>query len=276
MCEPFSIEEGSGPRAAAQTVAAEMAVHLRPGPLKALSGPLRKSERTQGLDWRLKNFLKYATMKTLSNIGTGRSQTSPTTLGDVLYAKSKALVAEQDWAALVRAIGAGDQLALHALYERTHRLVFTLTMRITANRETAEELTLDVFHDVWRKASHYDPANGTVLGWIMNQARSRAIDRLRFESRKRRNDGGNVEHDAEATADPRDVLELRQQGEAVRAALVSLTPDERQAIEVTFFAGLTHAEAAARLNQPLGTIKTRIRSGLHKLRNALAGEVGKL
>ena len=202
-------------------------------------------------------------------------QKTPATLGDVLYAKSQALVPEEDWAALVQSIAAGDQLALHALYERAHRIVFTLIMRITANRETAEELTIDVFHDIWRRASRYDPANGTVLAWIMNQARSRAIDRLRFESRKKRSDGGDLPSPLEAAADPRDVIELRPQGEALRAALATLTPAERQAIETTFFGGLTHAEAAARLNQPLGTIKTRIRSGLHKLRQMLAAEVGK-
>jgi RNA polymerase sigma-70 factor, ECF subfamily len=203
-----------------------------------------------------------------------RAQKAPATLGDVLYAKAKTPVPEQDWVTLVQSIAAGDQLALHALYERAHRLVFTLIIRITANRETAEELTVDVFHDIWRRASGYDPANGTVLGWIMNQARSRAIDRLRFENRKKRG-GGNVEPMAEAAADPRDVLELREQGESLRAALAALTPAERQAIEMTFFAGLTHAEAAARLDQPLGTIKTRIRSGLHKLRHALTVETGK-
>jgi RNA polymerase sigma-70 factor (ECF subfamily) len=195
-------------------------------------------------------------------------------LGEILYANSKARVPEQDWAMLVQSIAAGDQLALHALYERAHRLVFTLIMRITANRETAEELTIDVFHDVWRRASHYDAANGTVLGWIMNQARSRAIDRLRFESRKKRSHGGDMEPLGEVAADSRDELELREQGQALRAALATLTPDERQAIETTFFAGLTHAEAAARLNQPLGTIKTRIRSGLHKLRQRLTAEAG--
>jgi len=94
----------------------------------------------------------------------------PATLGDIRYAKPKTPVSEEDWAALVRSMAAGDQLALHALYERAHRIVFTLIMRITANRETAEELTVDVFHDVWRRASRYDAANGTVLGWIMNQA----------------------------------------------------------------------------------------------------------
>jgi RNA polymerase sigma-70 factor, ECF subfamily len=200
-------------------------------------------------------------------------QKPPATLGDVLYAKSKAPVPEQDWAALVQSIATGDQLALHALYERSHRIVFTLIMRITANRETSEELTVDVFHDVWRRASGYDAANGTVLGWIMNQARSRAIDRLRFDSRKKRS--GDVEPPAEAAADPRDVLELREQSESLHTALAELTPDEREAIEATFFAGLTYAEAAARLDQPLGTIKTRIRSALHKLRQALAAEAGK-
>ena len=197
-------------------------------------------------------------------------QQQPATLGDVLYAKSQAPVPEQDWAALVQSIAAGDELALHALYERAHRIVFTLTMRITANRETAEELTIDVFHDVWRRASGYDPANGTVLGWVMNQARSRAIDRLRFENRKKRNPDGDMQPLAEVAADQHDVLELREQRESLCAALAVLTPDERQAIETTFFAGLTHAEAAARLNQPLGTIKTRIRSALHKLRDVLA------
>ena len=198
----------------------------------------------------------------------------PATLGDVLYAKSKAPVPEQDWTTLVQSIAARDELALHALYEMAHRLVFTLIMRITANRETAEELTIDVFHDIWRRASRYDAANGTVVGWIMNQARSRAIDRLRFESRKKRSHGGDRQPPAEVTADPRDVLERREEGESLRAALTTLTPDERQAIETTFFAGLTHAEAAARLNQPLGTIKTRIRSGLHKLRQRLTAEAG--
>jgi RNA polymerase sigma-70 factor, ECF subfamily len=199
----------------------------------------------------------------------------PTTLGDLLYATSKVPIPEQDWVALVQSIAGGDQLALHALYERAHRPVFTLIMRITANRETAEELTIDVFHDVWRRASRYDAANGTVLGWIMNQARSRAIDRLRFESRKKRRSGTDMQPLAEVAVDPLDLLQLREQGESLRAALAALTPDERQAIETTFFAGLTHAEAAARLNQPLGTIKTRIRSGLHKLRESLTVEGAK-
>jgi RNA polymerase sigma-70 factor, ECF subfamily len=200
-----------------------------------------------------------------------RPESSPGTLGGVLYAdKSKTPVSEESWVQLVQSIAAGDQLALHALYDRTHRIVFTLIMRITSNRETAEELTLDVFYDVWRRASRYDSGNGTVLGWIMNQARSRAIDRLRFEQRKKRVDPHASDPLPATEDDVQDVLELKQQSRALRSALTALTPEERQAIETAFFSELTYAEVAARLNQPLGTVKTRIRSGLHKLRQALA------
>lgn len=200
-----------------------------------------------------------------------KDERSPGTLGEVLYAKStRPLVSEAEWVALVRSIAAGDQGALHALYERAHRVVFTLTMRLTANRETAEEVTLDVFHDIWRRASRYDEADGTVLGWIMNQARSRAIDRLRFEQRKKRvppDTAGPLP--ATGAADAADLIAFEQQRRALRDALMVLTPDEREAIEAAYFTESTYAEVAARLNQPLGTIKTRIRSGLHKLRQAL-------
>lgn len=136
------------------------------------------------------------------------------TLGDLLYADpAKPRVSETEWRELVAAVAAGDQLALRALFDRTHRLVFTLTLRILGNPASAEEVTLDVFHDIWRRASGYDGTGGSVLGWIMNQARSRAIDRLRFDGRKKR----------------------------------------------------THSGVA----DPLGTIKTRIRSALGKLRRAL-------
>jgi RNA polymerase sigma-70 factor (ECF subfamily) len=194
-------------------------------------------------------------------------------LGEVLYANpSKAVVSEAEWVALVESVAAGDQIALHALYERTHRVVFTLIMRITANRETAEEVTLDVFHDVWRRASRYQEADGTVLGWIMNLARSRAIDRLRFDQRKKRVPPGTEDPLAPSTADPEDLVAFKQQSDALRSALAALTPAEREAIEAAFFFELTYAEVAARFNQPLGTIKTRIRSGLHKLRQAMAEE----
>jgi RNA polymerase sigma-70 factor, ECF subfamily len=197
---------------------------------------------------------------------------SPGTLGAVLYANpSKALVCEADWVGLIRSVAAGDQRALHGLYERAHRAVFTLAMRIAANRETAEEVTLDVFHDVWRRASSYQEADGTVLGWIMIQARSRAIDRLRFDQRKKRAQPETGDPLPAASAvSPDDLIAFKQQSQALRSALDVLTPDERSAIEAAFFSELTYAEVAARLDQPLGTIKTRIRSGLHKLRQALA------
>jgi RNA polymerase sigma-70 factor (ECF subfamily) len=199
---------------------------------------------------------------------------SPGTLGEVLYSGgAKRIVLEEEWAALVRSTAAGDQSALHGLYERARRPVFTLAVRITGNRETAEEVTLDVFLDIWRRAGSYDPANGTVLGWIMNQARSRAIDRVRYETRVKRVDPrADAPEEADGGLDPRELLEIKQQGSTVRAALDSLTSEERRAIESAYFAERTHSEVAEQLDEPLGTVKTRIRSALRKLRQAIARE----
>jgi RNA polymerase sigma-70 factor (ECF subfamily) len=194
-------------------------------------------------------------------------------LGDLLYADtSKTPVSAADWVRLVQAMASGDEQALRGLFERTHRLVFTVAMRITQSRETAEEVTLDVFHDVWRRAATYDPAGGSVVGWIMNQARSRAIDRLRREQRKKRGQGHAEGALPSTTASsPHHVVAVKEEVRSLREALAILTSAERMAIETTFFSELTYAEAAARLKQPLGTIKTRIRSGLGKLRQALGG-----
>jgi RNA polymerase sigma-70 factor, ECF subfamily len=178
------------------------------------------------------------------------------TLGDVLYRDNpKPLVTESDWVSLVQRIAAGDRLALHALYERAHCVVFTLMVRLARNRETAEELTLDVFHDVWRHAARYDPEKSTVLGWLMNQARRQAIERLRLENR----DAVHPESDAAG------VVQFNEKSKKLRAAVMVLTPEERAAIEAAYFSRMTPAEVALRLKAPLATIKTRIRSGLHKL-----------
>lgn len=205
----------------------------------------------------------------------GRVPADTKTLGDILYAdKSSSRVSEDEWLQLVRAVAGGDQGALHSLYERTHRIVFTLIQRITMNRETAEEVTLDVFYDVWRKASTYDPANGSVVGWIMNQARSRAIDRLRFDQRKKR--VNTYPQDLRPTTDivdPQQSCLFAEQCRVLQNALEILTPDERNAIETAFFSELTYEQTAKKLDQPLGTVKTRIRSGLGKLREALGVKV---
>jgi RNA polymerase sigma-70 factor, ECF subfamily len=213
----------------------------------------------------------FAAMTASSREGTSH-EPAPGTLGAVLYAnKARPLLLEKDWVDLVRAVAAGDQTALYALYDRAHRPVFTLIVRINCNRETAEEVTLDVFHEVWRRASRYDPAGGTVLGWIMNQARSRAIDRLRFDHRQKRT---NSLHDdwrqPTSPRDSEDAVAFRERREQLRKALLILTADERHAVETAFFGELTYADAATQLNVPLGTVKTRIRSALLKLRQALA------
>ena len=192
----------------------------------------------------------------------------PKTLGDVLSAHKAARVPEGYWVDLVRSMAAGDSRALHTLYAQTNRMVFTLIMRITGSRETAEELTVDVFHDVWRRASSFDPAAGTVLGWIMNQARSRAIDRMRHDKRMKRS--GDPAEPGMAPVAPSDTAEARETGGLLLRALLNLTAEERQAIETAYFSELTHRETADKLSVPIGTVKTRIRSGLSKIRLALA------
>lgn len=177
---------------------------------------------------------------------------------------------EEEWLKLIQAISSGDQGALHRLFEQTNRIVFTLIVRIVMNRETAEEVTLDVFYDVWRKASTYDPANGSVVGWVMNQARSRAIDRLRFDQRKKRVNTYPPSLRPETDiVDPQQACLFEEQSRLLRDALEVLTAEERKAIETAFFAELTYEQTARNLDQPLGTVKTRIRSGLEKLRGAL-------
>jgi RNA polymerase sigma-70 factor (ECF subfamily) len=201
---------------------------------------------------------------------------APSTLGDLLFADgSRTSIPEQEWVRLVESIASGDQQALRDLYARTHRIVFTVAMRVCGNREIAEELTVDVFHDVWRRSGQYDPSGGSVVGWIVVQARSRAIDRMRFEHRKKRvpphpssaREEGQVDGDGPASS-----IEARRRRSVLEDALTALTPDERTAIETAFFSELTYAETAARLEQPLGTVKTRVRSALGKLRRALATE----
>ena len=179
------------------------------------------------------------------------------TLGEVLYSSSsQRLVSEKNWVGLARSLEQGDAAALHALYERTHRPVFTLILRLTGSRETAEELTLDLFDDLWRGSVRYD-AIGTVLGWVMNQARSRAIDWLRLEQQQ-----------TASAPDEREIMKLNEQTRQLRTALNALAPEERAALEIAFLSELTYFEVAARLKQTPGSTKARLRSALHKLRRA--------
>jgi RNA polymerase sigma factor (sigma-70 family) len=112
----------------------------------------------------------------------GGTTPPPATLGDVIYADEvDEPLQERDWVVLVNYVAAGDQRALRQLYERTHRLVFSLIARVTKSREAADDLTVEVFHDLWREAASYDPSDGSVIGWIMNQARAKAIARVKLE-----------------------------------------------------------------------------------------------
>lgn len=179
-------------------------------------------------------------------------------------------------AALIARIARGETAALDALYDRYSRLVFSVVLTTLGDRSTAEEATLDAFMRVWRSAASYDPSRGKVSTWLLTVARHHAIDILRrgstrAESRSVSLDDLFFAADPDAT-DPGADVELSAQRKRVREALEQLPTEQRQALALAYFKGLSQKEIADQLKQPLGTVKTRIRLAMSKLRTLLADE----
>jgi RNA polymerase sigma-70 factor (ECF subfamily) len=178
---------------------------------------------------------------------------------------------DQDWVSLIRKVAEGDQSALTTLYDSTSRLVFGLILRIVIDRATAEEVLLDVYTQVWRQAISYDTSRGAPLAWMMTIARSRAIDRLR-SGKHEAHSKESIDSIGEATANtisPEEATVNSERQRIVRSALETLSAEQREVIELAYFSGLSHSEIALRLGQPLGTVKTRTRLGMIKLRDLL-------
>jgi RNA polymerase sigma-70 factor (ECF subfamily) len=182
------------------------------------------------------------------------------------------------WLEWMRRIASGDEAALGALYDASSRLVYGLALRILGDAGTAEDVTLDVYMQVWRQAGRFDPARGRVSTWLLTMARSRAIDRLRdSQLQHSKHETLEVLADFEGgEPDPEESAAMAQKRARVQVALNSLTPDQRRAISLAFFGGLSQTEIASKLNEPLGTVKTRIRSGMLKLREILGPYAGGL
>jgi RNA polymerase sigma-70 factor, ECF subfamily len=168
----------------------------------------------------------------------------------------------------------GDQQAFSQLYDHSSTLLFTLALRILGNREEAAELLQDVYWEVWRKVSRYDVGRGTPVAWLITLTKSRAIDRLRARASRGYQATNSLEAGTAAeVADPGpSPFETQADQElriAVGAAVAGLPVAQQQAIELAYYEGLSHAEIASRLNQPLGTVKTRIKLGMSRLRESL-------
>ena len=176
----------------------------------------------------------------------------------------------------LRAMARGEHAALAGCYDQIGPVVFSLAVRMLRDRAAAEDVTQDIFVQVWRQAEKYDAGRGSAEGWIMMIARTRILDRLRSRSAgvvlKPMGDAVPEAPDAEDW--PEDLAITREDAAAVRQAVAELPMEQREAVELAFFDGLTQAEIAERLKIPLGTIKTRIRLGLLKIRGKLKMVMG--
>ena len=176
--------------------------------------------------------------------------------------------AESDWSLLERVVRK-DESALAALYDRYSGLVFAEAMRILRDNGAAEEILQDIFYQVWRTAEKFDPARGSLPGWLMVVARNRSISRLR-----RRSNRPAEELDQNAVSVSVNLETTASQNQMIgrlKSVMSGMPENQRQAIELAFFEGMTHSEIAGKTGEPLGTIKTRIRSALEVLRRSVTG-----
>ena len=175
------------------------------------------------------------------------------------------------WGEWIERIGAGDQHALASLYDASSSLVYGIALRIVGNPADAEEVALDVYQQIWRKACDYNPDRGAPMTWVVMLARTRAIDRQRRSAARTRVEQP-IDHMLELRGDQPGPEEQSADAEArrrLRTALNKLGEEQREALQLAFFSGYTHSELSARLGAPLGTVKTRIRLGMLKLRKEL-------
>jgi RNA polymerase sigma-70 factor (ECF subfamily) len=174
---------------------------------------------------------------------------------------------------LLNRVGQGDRRSFEQLYDRFSGVLFSTAYRVLNDQEATEDVLQDVFVLIWEKAPLYDPARGKPLTWAITLTRNKAIDRLRSAQRRNRlQDDVERESQSQEQFDDRDsfsAVSACEQAAQVRAALARLSPDQRTAIELAFYSSLTQTEIAERLQEPLGTVKARIRRGLIKLRELL-------
>ena len=176
----------------------------------------------------------------------------------------------------LKALGAGQHAALAKCYDLMGPVVFSLAVRMLRDRAAAEDVTQDVFVQVWRQAANYDTTRGSPETWMMMIARTRVLDRLRSRSAGvvLKPAGDHLPDAPDADDWPDDLAINHEQAVCVREALDLLPTDQRQAIELAFFEGLTHVQIADHLGVPLGTIKTRIRLGLIRIKDKLRDVLG--
>lgn len=179
--------------------------------------------------------------------------------------------------ACVKRLAGGDRGALRELYDRYARRVQALGLHLLRDAGEAEDLVQETFVDVWRRREEYDAARGSVLSWVLVIARSRALTRLRAQKSAQRRDDEVAREGADEVQAPTALraVEAREAQSQVSAALATLPPEQRQALELAYFEGLSQSEIAERTQEPLGTVKTRVRLGMQKMARLLLGGEGR-
>ena len=174
-------------------------------------------------------------------------------------------------ATLVQQLLQKDVSAFEQIYDRHSRAVYSLVLRILQQAGTAEEVVQDVFLQLWRNSRQYDESRGPFVPWLLTLARNRALDTLRLKSERQRRREDQTEELPSLAASPDYEIQLdaKRRGAKVRALMASLNPQEKKAIEMAYFEGLSHSEIAAALREPLGTVKSWIRNGLLRLKEEL-------
>ena len=190
----------------------------------------------------------------------------------------EALYAELDDEELMRRLSYRDLYAFRALFSRYGNLVYSTALRVLRDPQLAEDMVQEIFLRLWRKPESYAATRGKFATWLTSVARNRAVDEVRSRNRRYRHETASPEEQEREfpgpdTEDPAMSAELADQRRLILVALAALPADQRKTIELAYFGGLTQQEISERLSQPLGTVKTRIRLGMQKLRTALTPEL---
>lgn len=176
---------------------------------------------------------------------------------------------ERNLAILISKIAKGCESALKKLYDDTISQVYGLAYKILSNQPDADEVAMDVFKQIWNKAPDYEPGRGSPSAWLITVTRSRAIDKIRSDTKRRTTNEPLLNDSIDNSPLPDETSSVREKRELIEKALSELSPKQRESIELAYFQGLSQSEISKQMNEPLGTVKSWMRTGMMRLKEIL-------